>query len=186
MAGRSDRAGKPWPWPAPEDDGGAAHLLSGTAVPDVPLIATDGATVSFATWDRPAIVFVYPYMGAPGVPDPPGWDDIPGAHGSTAQAEGFARRHSDTTAAGFTVFGLSGQAIKAQRECAERLRLPYHLVNDTEAAFWKALKLPVFRAGGGIFLKRLTLVLRNGIIERVVYPVHPPDCHADDLLNALS
>jgi hypothetical protein len=34
-------------------------------------------------------------------------------------------------------------------------------------------------------LKRLTLVLRDGTIERSIYPVHPPHTHASDLLATL-
>jgi hypothetical protein len=32
------------------------------------------------------------------------------------------------------------------------------------------------------FLTRLTLVLRDGIIERKYYPVHPPDSHGREVM----
>jgi hypothetical protein len=37
-----------------------------------------------------------------------------------------------------------------------------------------------------VYLKRLTLVLRDSLIERTLYPVHPPHTHARELLAALA
>ena len=71
------------------DDGGARHLQRGRRMPDIELPTTAGRSVSFARLAGRAIVYCYPWTGRPGEPNPPGWDDIPGAHGSTPQAEGF-------------------------------------------------------------------------------------------------
>ncbi|HVA61831.1 MAG TPA: hypothetical protein VNG13_15045 [Mycobacteriales bacterium] len=38
---------------------------------------------------------------------------------------------------------------------------------------------------GQTLLKRLTLVIREGFIEEVFYPVFPPDGHAAQLLDWL-
>jgi peroxiredoxin len=46
--------------------------------------------------------------------------------------------------------------------------------------------LPTFEAGGMVLLKRLTLVLRDGVVERVFYPVFPPDRSAADVVAWLS
>src|SRR5690606_2762976 len=78
-----------WPWPAPEDDGGADHLMPGLALPDITLAVIDGMSISPAALDGAWIVFFYPWTGSPGRPNPPNWDDIPGAHGSTPEIEGF-------------------------------------------------------------------------------------------------
>src|SRR5690606_38452146 len=78
-----------WPYPAPADDGAADHLTLGLVVPDIELPSTDGGAVSLARLDKGAVVFIYPWTGRPGLPNPPGWDEIPGAHGSTPQALGF-------------------------------------------------------------------------------------------------
>ena len=56
----------PWPWPAPVDDGGAAHLMPGLAIPDIPLPTTAGGEVSFARLSGRTIVFVYTWTGRPG------------------------------------------------------------------------------------------------------------------------
>lgn len=175
-----------WPWPAPEDDGRALHLVPGLAVPDIPLSATDGRVLSLARLPGRWVVFVYPWTGRPGLQNPPHWDDIPGAHGSTPEAEGFRDAYRAFRAAGFDVVGLSGQATPDQQEFAGRIRLPFPLVSDAAGALRAALGLSTFETGGVIYLRRLTLVLRDGRIERVVYPVHPPHTHARDLLVLLS
>ena len=144
--------------------------------------AADGQTVSFARLEGRLVVFCYPWTGRPGASNPPGWDDIPGAHGSTAEAEGFRDLFTAFADLDVAVFGLSTQATDYQRELAERLGLGYALVSDTDFSFARALRLPVFAAGGERYLKRLTLVLRNGRIEFVFYPVHPPDVHAREVL----
>lgn len=174
-----------WPWPAPVDDGGAAHLAPGQAVPDIALPATMGPPVSLAKEPWRVIAFFYPWSGRPGAADPPGWDSIAGAHGSTAQAEGFRDRLEDYALQGIRVVGISTQEPAWQEELAARLDLPFALLSDSRSELARALRLPTFETGGATYLTRLTLVLRGGRIERVVYPVHPPDRHAADLLAIL-
>ncbi|MGQ0457475.1 MAG: peroxiredoxin [Hyphomicrobium sp.] len=177
---------KTWPWPAPKEDGAAKHLIAGTRLPDVALVATRGAAVNLARFQERAIVFVYPLTGKPGEKNPPKWDKIPGAHGSTAEAEGFRDAYAAFQARDFEVFGVSGQSPKAQAEFAKRAGLPFQLLSDEGFAFADALDLPRFETGGESYLKRLTLIVKNGVIYRVFYPVHPPDAHAGEVLAALT
>lgn len=175
-----------WPWPAPTDDGAARHLVRGQAVPDIALPTTVGERVSLAARKGRTVAFIYPWTGRPGLPDPPGWDAIPGAHGSSAEAEGFRDLHSAFAALDTAVIGVSTQSTDYQSELAERLRLGYPLASDAAFALVGALKLPTFETGGTRYLKRLTLVLRDGRIEHVFYPVHPPDTHAREVLAWLA
>jgi peroxiredoxin len=168
--------------PAPVDDGGARHLVRGTAMPDLALPTTHGETINFAHRDGWTILFIYPWTGRPGVADPPDWDTIPGAHGSTPQAAGFRNLHAAFRQQGAEVFGLSAQDTEWQRELAQRLELPFALVSDAAFRLQKALRLPVFATGGATYLRRLTLVLKDGAIGYTFYPVHPPEVHARDLL----
>jgi peroxiredoxin len=169
-------------FPPPIDDGGADHLARGLSMPDVVLPSTAGEQVSFAQRRGWTVVFIYPWTGRPGVANPPDWDTIPGAHGSTPQAEGFRNLHDAFREHGGEVFGLSVQAQDWQREFAKRLELRFPLVSDAALELQRALRLPTFQTGGVTYLKRLTLVLRDGRIERVFYPVHPPEAHAREAL----
>jgi len=169
--------------PAPEDDGAARHL-TGLAAPDVVLAATDGTEVSLARVPGRAVVFAYPRTGVPGQISPvPDWDMIPGARGCTPQACAYRDLHKELTAAGAArVFGLSTQDTAYQREAAERLHLPFPLLSDERLALAKALRLPLMEVGGMMLIKRLAMVLDDGRIAKVFYPVFPPDRNAADVL----
>lgn len=169
-------------FPAPADDGAADHLARGMRMPDIRLPATIGADASFARAEGWTVLFVYPWTGQPGADNPPGWDSIPGAHGSTPEAEGFRNLHNAFREHGIGLFGLSSQATDWQREFATRLELPFPLVSDAALQLQQALRLPTFATGGVTYLKRLTLVLKDGRIERVFYPVHPPETHPREVL----
>jgi peroxiredoxin len=173
--------------PAPEDDGAARHL-AGMAVPPIAPPATDGSSVRLDTFGaappaRRGVVFAYPRTGVPGE-DPlvPGWDAIPGARGCTPESCGFRDLHAEIAAAGAAVTGLSVQPTEYQREAVERLRLPYPMLSDADRELTRALRLPTFGAAGVTLLRRLTLVIHDGTIEHVFYPVFPPDGHAAEVL----
>jgi peroxiredoxin len=174
-----------WPYPAPEGDGGANHLLPGLVLPRITLPATRGGEVDLSTHTGRAVIFVYPWTGRLGLPNPPAWDDIPGAHGSTPEAEGFRDLYSEFRDRGVEIFGLSGQDTAHQHEFATRMRLPFALLSDAESRFRNALRLPTFETGGVTYLKRLTLILGNSVIERTIYPVHPPHTHAAEVLKLI-
>jgi len=102
------------------DDGAARHLKRGQRMPDFDLPTTSGRHVNFARLDGMAIVYCYPWTGRPGLPNPPDWDDIAGAHGSTPEAEGFRDLHAGFRYVGASVYGLSTQTADYQRELGER------------------------------------------------------------------
>jgi peroxiredoxin len=169
--------------PVPEDDGAAAHL-PGLALPPFELAATDGSTVRLDRLEGRTIVYAYPRTGRPGE-DPlvPDWDLIPGARGCTPETCGFRDHHAELQGAGAAqVFGLSAQDSDDQREVVDRLQLPFQLLSDEDLELTKALRLPTFEAAGQTLIKRLTLVVNEGSIEHVFYPVFPPDRHAEEVL----
>jgi len=169
--------------PAPADDGGARHL-AGMAVPDVALTATDGTQVSLAKIPGRVVVFAYPRTGVPGQPSlVDDWDMVPGARGCTPQTCAFRDLHKVMIAAGAArVFGLSSQDSAYQREAAERLHLPFPLLSDAKLGLTNALRLPTMQVAGDTLIKRLAMVLDDGRIAKVFYPVFPPDRNAGDVL----
>ncbi|MDX2287813.1 MAG: peroxiredoxin [Hyphomicrobiaceae bacterium] len=162
-----------------------ALTLAGRRLPDIALAATTGGLIAPARQPGLLVLFVYPYTGVPGVPDPPGWDDIPGAHGSTPEALGFRDRIADFHRHGAAVMGLSGNAPEWQAAFATRVGLPYPLLSDAEFAFAGALDLPRFQAGALEFLARLTLIAVDGAIVHCFHPVPMPATHADDVMDWL-
>ena len=170
--------------PVPTDDGAADHL-PGMRLPPVPLISTAGDAVDLAALPGRTVVYCYPMTGRPGSDLPPGWDEIPGARGCTPQSCSFRDHHAELQALGARVFGMSTQDTDYQREAAVRLHLPFELLSDAELAFAGALDLPTFEVDGMILLKRLTLIIDDGRIEKVFYPVFPPDKSAEEVLGWL-
>lgn len=170
--------------PEPEDDGAADHL-TGMEVPPVPLPSTDGGEVVLAELPGLTVLFCYPRTGRPDQELPPGWDAIPGARGCTPEACGFRDGHQQFADLGARVLALSTQDHEYQREMAGRLHLPFPVLSDERLELVGALRLPTFETSGWTLVKRLTLVIRDGRIEHVFYPVFPPDTHAAEVLEWL-
>jgi len=163
--------------PVPIDDGACDHLM-GMSLPSLPLLATDGSLVDLAALPGRNVVYAYPRTGRPDQPLPTGWNEIPGARGCTPQSCAYRDRAGELAALGVRVFGLSTQDSAYQQEAVERLHLPFPLLSDERVAFATALNLPTFSVDGMILIRRLTLVVRDGEIETVFYPVFPPDADA--------
>ncbi|MER7178673.1 redoxin family protein [Streptomyces hyaluromycini] len=179
----TDYTSLPADLPVPEDDGAAAHL-PGTKLPRLELPGTDGATVRLdALGAGRTVIYIYPLTGRPGVDLPDGWDSIPGARGCTPETCGFRDHYQDLLAAGAGgVFGLSSQETDYQREVAERLHLPFQMLSDPARSLAQELGLPTFETNGLTLYKRLTLIVRDGVIEHVFYPIFPPNEHAAQVL----
>ncbi|HEV2439828.1 MAG TPA: peroxiredoxin [bacterium] len=170
--------------PVPVDDGACDHLTR-MRVPPVPLASTAGGAVDLSELTGRTVVYCYPRTGRPDQAVPEGWDQIPGARGCTPQSCAFRDRYAEFEALGARVFGLSTQTTRYQHEAVTRLHLPFALLSDADLAFTRALRLPTFVFAWTFgeqpaeLIKRLTLVLRDGRVEHVFYPVFPSNMDAE-------
>jgi peroxiredoxin len=173
--------------PVPEDDGATDHL-PGLALPAIALAATDGTAIRLDELPGVSVVFAYPRTGRPGE-EPPGgeagWNAIPGARGCTPEACSFRDEQARFEQRGARVYGLSTQVTDYQREAVERLHLPYPLLSDADLQLTRALDLPTFDVDGVTLIRRLTLIVRDGVIADVIYPVFPPDRGAELALERI-
>ncbi len=190
--------------PVPVDDGGCNHL-TGMRLPSVPLPSTAVRIVDLASLPGVTVVYCYPRTGRPDAEVPKGWNEIPGARGCTPQSCAYRDHRQEFQALRIRVFGLSTQTTDYQREAVERLHLPMELLSDADLTFARALRLPTFaialeprqqldptpQANVGepafevesmVLIRRLTLVVVDGRITKVFYPVFPPDKNAEDVL----
>jgi peroxiredoxin len=164
--------------PVPQDDGACAHL-EGFTLPTVALPSTGGRSVDLSRLAGRTVVYCYPRTGKPDQEMPEGWNAIPGARGCTPQSCAFRDHFQELKRAGAAqVFGLSTQDTAYQREAVERLHLPFELLSDEKLELARALRLPTFEVAGMTLIKRLTLILDDGVVTKVFYPVFPPDANA--------
>lgn len=171
--------------PAPKDDGATAHLR-GMRLPPLPLAATNGTKVDLSGLRGRTVIYIYPRTGKPGQALPTGWDAIPGARGCTPQSCSFRDHFGDLQKAGVNqLFGLSTQDTAYQKEAADRLHLPFLILSDETLEFTRLLDLPTFKVDGMELIKRMTLIIDDGVITHVLYPVFPPDKSAGETLRWL-
>ena len=143
--------------PVPEDDGACAHL-EGMKLPSIPLASTSGRKVDLSLEGGMVVVYLYPMIGRPDSPPMVGWNEIPGARGCTPQS------------------------LEDQKEAVRRLHLPFELLSDSKFELVNSLRLPTFEYNSLRLVKRLTLVVENGVICKVFYPVFPPNENADNVI----
>jgi peroxiredoxin len=168
--------------PVPQDDGAARHL-QGARLPSLDLPATDGSEIELAALAGRTVVYIYPRTGRPGQPPPDGWDAIPGARGCTPQSCSFRDHFAELRQLSVShLYGISTQDTDYQREAAERLHLPFPLISDADLRLTGALRLPTFAVDGMTLQKRMVLVIDDGVIAKVFYPVFPPDESAAEVV----
>jgi len=153
-----------------EDDELCEHLV-GTSLPDVALPSTNGMAINLSKLAGTTVVYCYPMTSQPGVPPPAGWDEIPGARGCTQQSCSFKNNFSKLSKLNAAVYGMSTQDTNYQKEMTERLQLPYSVLSDAKFEYCNILNIPTFIADGKRLIKRVTIIIEDGVIETVHYPV---------------
>ena len=172
--------------PAPVDDGAADHL-PGARLPAGLALDGDRRRRGRARRARGSHRSSTPTRGPAGPGEPllvDDWDLIPGARGCTPETCGFRDHHARAPRgrAPRPSTGSRPRTSDYQRELAARLGLPFAILSDADLALTRALALPTFEAAGETLIRRLTLLLDAGRVERVWYPVFPPDRHASEVL----
>jgi len=150
-------------------------------MPDFALPATDGSMVNLAGSGL-TVIYAYPRTSPPDGDAIEGWDAIPGARGCTPQSCAFRDHYAELRALGVQrLFGLSTQSTEYQQEVVNRLHLPFPLLSDERLSLSRALKLPMFEAGGMTLIRRLTLIIDNGKVDCVFFPISHPEQNASDV-----
>lgn len=143
-------------------------------LPPFSLPSTAGNSVDLSSLSGLTVVFCYPRTGAPGETITEDWNSIPGARGCTPQACSFRDASADFLSLGVThIFGASTQDTPYHQEVKERTHLPFQLLSDEQLSMVKALRLPTFEWKGATLIKRISMVIEDGKILRVVsYRTH--------------
>jgi len=168
--------------PVPIDDGTCDHL-TGMIFPSVILHGTSGKNVNISGMKGLVVIFFYPMHGNPKSPPMIGWNEIPGARGCTPQSCSFRDNYAKLEELGVSVFGVSSQSLSDQKEACLRLALPYQLLNDSSYKLTNAMNLPTFDYESYKYIKRITIILQDGVIKRTFYPVFPPDKNVGNVID---
>lgn len=160
--------------PAPVDAETAEQLI-GSMVPAIGLMSTLGNQVELDKVPGRTVIFGYPLTAAPGQQLPNGWAQVAETHGCALPAGAVRDAHAEFGARGATVFWLSTQSPETQRETAQTLQLPQPMLSDANLALTRAWELPTFSVEGLVLLRGITIFLRDGVVDGVIYPVSTPD-----------
>ena len=68
---------------------------------------------------------------------------------------------------------------------AERLHLPFAVLSAESMAMTNTMRLPTFQTAGLHLLKRLTLIVKDGQVMAVKYPIFPSNSDAAWAINWL-
>lgn len=167
--------------PIPLDDGACDHLQR-MRMPSISLASTSGRQVNLGSESGIVVLYFYPMTGRPDAPPMIGWNEIPGARGCTPQSCAFRDHHAELRELGTQVYGVSSQSQEDQKEAVQRLHLPFELLSDCAFELTSALRLPTFEYNSLRLIKRLTLIIEDGKIRKVFYPVFPPNENADNVI----
>ena len=171
--------------PAPVDDGACDHLL-GRALPAIALASTTGEPIDLHTYTGIVVIYFYPMLGRPDAAPLVGWNEIPGARGCTPQSCAFRDQYAELRQLRAQVFGVSAQPLADQKEASARLHLPFALLNDAQLTLARALRLPTFVYESATLIKRLTIIAKDGVIQKVFYPIFPPNENAAEVIAWLT
>ncbi|MFB7361572.1 winged helix-turn-helix transcriptional regulator [Streptomyces hydrogenans] len=152
-----------------------ARRVAGLAGEKLPLLELpghrDGVPVDPVADGAATVLFCYPATGSPS-PLPDGWVGIPGTVGCTLENRLFRDAYEDFLAAGAEVRGVSTQRPDEQRVFAVEEGIPFTLLSDVDLYLAAALRLPTFRAGQLLRLKRAVLVVdRDRTVRHARFPV---------------
>jgi peroxiredoxin len=156
--------------------------LIGLKFPDLHMPSTNGEQINLG--GRTVVVF-YPYTGRADHPDPPGWDQIEGAHGSTPQLLAFSAACQMFQTLQVSIRGISFQTTAWQGEFVARNKLQFPLLSDADRHLTNVMSLQTFRAGESDYLTRRTLIVNSGIVTHDFYPISAPEQNAQDVLKQL-
>lgn len=168
------------------DDGAYDHLHEGMTVPKAELPATTGETLDVVAPSAFTVIFLYPMTGIPGQPMPNGWLELPGAFGCTAESCAYRDLIEDFARSDATVYGVSTQTSSEQAEFAERERINYPLLSDSEHRLVYAMQLPLLQVAGPSRIKRATLIVDGKrVVREIMYPIPDPATNAQQALSAV-
>jgi len=149
-----------------------AHRVAGLVGSRVPSVGVDPVADASYT-----VVYCFPGAGLAGI------DGVPAGPGCTLESCTYRDRLPDFAEYDAAVVGVSTQRPEEQGDFARANRIQFPLISDADLELATALRLPTFRLGGAVRLKRLTLVVdRDRVVRGTLFPIRDVTGSVDDAL----
>ncbi len=145
-------------------------LKVGDVAPDFTLPAQDGRSVRLSDFrgNKPVVVYFYPKDNTPGC---------------TTEACTFRDHYEDFQQIGAEVIGISSDDAASHEGFANKHRLPFILLSDTDGAVRKAYGVP---ATLGLLPGRMTFVIdQDGVIRHIFNSQLRAARHVEEALGIL-
>lgn len=192
----SPRTGRQTPnLPAPRVDaqreGAVATGLLGMPLPALKLEWMPGRRLDVGRLGRAPLV-IYCHPGAE--PEEVGSDfgaafeadfEEEAAAPDLAECRSFAERCLEFDSMRHRVVGVSSQSARSILSLASHEALPHVLLSDDRLELADEMGLPTFEVDGVCHYERLTMIVRDGRVEKVFYPVPDPSAHAAEVARWL-
>jgi peroxiredoxin len=146
---------------------GIAERLVGVEIPSLVLDDCMRSSLDLAMFARACPIVLYLFPGCSGSPE--GEEQV--AVMDVVQHRAFRDLLPEFEARGSTPIGVSSQPEQDQRYASHANRLAHRLLCDPELRLAHALELPTFSCDGADWYQRLTLVVDEGCIVKVFYPI---------------
>ncbi len=144
-----------------------ADRLIGLSIPPVVLSGFRDARLDLGKFAAVCPLVIYMYPGSSSSPADGEQTPLLDA----AQHRAFCTHQRDLEARGYSVLGISSQHKDAQKRSVLAGRLTQRLLSDPQLQLAQELTLPTFEHDGKSWYQRLTLVTREGRIEKAFSPV---------------
>jgi peroxiredoxin len=102
-----------------------------------------------------------------------------------AECRAFAEHSLELACLRHRVVGVSSQSASATLRLASAEALPHVVLSDDRLELAEEMGLPTFEVDGTCLYERLTLIVRDGRVEKVFYPVPDPATHAAEVAEWL-
>lgn len=173
---------------APEVDARREHAvvdgLLGMPLPPLELEWMPGQRLELGRLGRmPLVIYCHPGAEPGALRSVLEEGEAPAA--DVAECRSFAERCLEFDSMRHRVVGVSSQSVRSMLSLASQEALPHVLLSDDRLELADEMGLPTFEVGGVCHYERLTMIVRDGRVEKVFYPVPDPATHAADVVRWL-
>ncbi|MGH2911356.1 MAG: hypothetical protein ACRDJ3_02650 [Solirubrobacteraceae bacterium] len=145
------------------------RLSSALVGRELPQVLLDGFLEAELAVRSAVVMYVYPGLAS----SPDGGEHSPAL--DITQHRAYDALEDELAASDLFVVGVSSQPSQKPHETVGGLDIRHMLLGDPQFLLADSLGIPTFKEQGVKGYRRLTLVIRQGTINKIFYPVRSPE-----------